>query len=49
MNGVANIWNAMFSWMPPALAVFFGAFVVFTVLILAFKLVAFVLDILPFA
>lgn len=48
MNGLSLFWSQFFLWLPPALQSVLLAFVVITVIILALKVLAFVLDIIPF-
>lgn len=48
MEGLAIFWATFFGWMPPLFAGLFFAFVAFTVVIIVLKLVAFVMDVLPF-
>lgn len=46
--GILDFWNSFFAWMPPILYVSFTAFVAIMVIILLFKFIAFLMDVIPF-
>lgn len=48
MSGITLFWEQFFSWMPPALQTLFIGLVVALVIIIAIKIVAFVMDVIPF-
>lgn len=47
LNGLAMFWSTFFGWMPPILAVLFVAFIQIMLVIFVFKLLAFLMDVLP--
>lgn len=45
---MSNVWTYFLAWLPPVLYYAFLAMVVFVVVILAIKVVAFVINAIPF-
>lgn len=45
---VSAIWTVLFGWMPTTFAVICTVFIGLVILIILFKLIAFVMDIIPF-
>lgn len=48
MENLSLLWSAFYGWMPPLLMALFLAFMVFSVIVIILKIVAFVMDVLPF-
>lgn len=46
---MAAVWNMFFAWLPPLLQAALGVMVTLVVLVVIFKVVAFILDLIPFA
>lgn len=46
---ISMFWSTFLGWMPPLLLVLFAGFISLMLIVLVVKLVAFVIDIIPFA
>ena len=45
---ISYLWGYFFAWMPIGLQIVFGAFLVLAAIVIVFKVVALVLDAIPF-
>lgn len=47
-NFIRLLWEVFFAWMPTSLQIIFGAFIAIAAIVLVLKIIAMVLDAIPF-